>query len=172
MKRAAILLTVLTLSMTVACRRNAQPAAASRGSDTTLVVALERGPCFGFCPVYSVELFENGRVNFTGTRNVGVVGPASDTISAAAVDSLRRLVSESGFATFDTAYVMDSPGCGQYVTDLPVLVLRAPVNSVVKTVRHELGCRGGPPAIESLAARIDSVTGTAAWIKGGQGEGK
>lgn len=165
MKRAFILAVMLPI-VAGACRRNAQPAAAAPGSDTTLVVALERGPCYGFCPEYSVELFESGRVNFTGLKNVTVVGAAADTISEAAMDSLKLLVSESGFAGLDTAYVLDSPGCGQYVTDLPVIVLRARVGSSVKTVRHELGCRGAPRMIESLAARVDSVTGTATWIKG------
>jgi hypothetical protein len=167
MKRAVILLTMFAITAS-ACRRNAQPAVTAAGSDTTLVVAVERAPCFGFCPVYSVELFESGRVKFTGERNVAVVGTATDTISAAAVDSLKRLISESGFAAFDTAYVLDSPGCGQYATDMPVITLKARVNDALKTVRHELGCRGGPAAIASIAARVDTVTGTAKWIKTGQ----
>jgi hypothetical protein len=168
MNRALTLVMSAAVAVSVACNRNAQPSAAATGSDSTLVVAMERGPCYGFCPVYSVELYESGRVTFTGTRNVRIVGTASDTIERAAVDSLKRLIAATGFAEFDTAYVLDSPGCGAYATDLPVITVKAMVGTSLKTVRHELGCQGGPAAIQQLAAKIDTVTRTATWVKNGQ----
>jgi len=168
MRSVMTFLMALALSALAGCRRNSPPIAQEAGSDTTLVVALERGACYGRCPEYSVELYESGRVIFNGTRNVALVGAVTDTVTNAVVDSAKRLIGGSGFAALDTAFVFGAPGCGQYATDLPVIVLRARVSGNVKSVRHELGCRGAPAVLESLATQVDELTGTAVWIRGKQ----
>jgi hypothetical protein len=148
------------------CRPNAKPAAdTGAGADTSLVVALERGPCFGRCPEYRVELYESGRVSFNGARNVVVSGPAAGIATASAVRDLAQLISTSGFATFDTAYAPGSPGCGQYATDLPSIILWAKVGALVRKVHYDQGCQGAPVVLRTIAARVDTVAGTAAWIR-------
>ena len=51
-------------------------------------VTLERGPCFGTCPVYTVTLDRAGNVRFEGRRFVADTGVATATVARAQVDSL------------------------------------------------------------------------------------
>ncbi|MEW5916750.1 MAG: DUF6438 domain-containing protein [Gemmatimonadota bacterium] len=168
---AARTLTILIAAAmgAASCRRNAQPAA-DVGADTSLVVALERGACRGNCPEYRVELFESGRVLFTGAKNVAVTGAVTGTVRDGDLRAIKSLLSESGFASLDTAYVYGSTTCGQYYTDLPMVVLWAKVGTIVRKVQYDPGCQGAPAILKTLPARIDSVAGTSTWIEGKEKE--
>ncbi len=154
--------TVLSMGSAVACSRTPQPAAA----DSSIVASLTRGPCRGFCPEYRVDVYRNGTVRYTGTRNVSSAGAQSAAISPDSVRALAQAIRSSDFARFDSAYTYGSAGCGRYVTDLPVVTLVADMGTETKTVVHDPGCSGAPGFLRILAARIDSVTGTSRWIAG------
>lgn len=49
------------------------PGAISNGVSTPSIT-LQRNACFGTCPVYSVAIFENGTVIYTGIANVAEIG--------------------------------------------------------------------------------------------------
>ena len=132
--------------------------------DSTLVASLERGACRGFCPEYRVDVLADGRVRFVGTCNVVAWGAQESRVSREAVTGLAEAFRASGFATADSVYEMGSAGCGTYYADLPVAVLSAPAGTGLKTVRHDPGCQGAPKYLRALAARVDSVAGTAKWI--------
>lgn len=163
--RIVPLVIAASLATTTACRRNAQPAT-DTAADTSLVVALERGACRGRCPEYRVELFERGTVKFNGIKNVAVVGSAAGSVAPGAVQSIAAQLAQGGFAALDTAYVYGSAGCGQYHTDMPMIVLWARAGTVVRKVQYDPGCQGAPAILKTLPARIDSVAGTQSWIEG------
>lgn len=156
--------------LSVACRgrstaTRAESGAADSGSAISqAAVRLERGPCRGFCPEYTVELFDDGTVRFDGRRNVQMSGAQQSRIPAAAVKALRESIASSVFATADTAYVYESAGCGRYATDIPVNVLTVRLASSHKSVRRDGGCQGAPAALAALEARVDSVANTRQWI--------
>src|SRR5689334_11193571 len=52
-------------------------------------ITLERGPCFGFCPVYSVTLDEEGNVTFDGERYILHCGEEDYKVSASNVAALK-----------------------------------------------------------------------------------
>ncbi len=164
------LLALLPLMVGAGCRRRGQPAPSA--DDSSPVVTLERGPCFGRCPEYRVELYESGKVLFEGTRNVAASGSRSGSASSADVRDLVRIIAESGFAELDTAFTYGSAGCGQYYTDMPVMVLSARLGAgrgagagtATKTVRYDPGCQGAPGFLARIAERVDSVGGTSVWI--------
>ena len=93
-----------------------------------------------------------------------VVTPS--TVQAAVGGPAVRAIESSGLASADTAYLHESPGCGQYHTDLPVSVLTARVGGRMKTICHDPGCQAAPGFLQTLKARIDSVAGTSLWITG------
>ena len=138
--------------------------AAPPAADTAMVLALERGPCFGACPVYTVSVRGSGLVRFEGRRFVRDSGVVTEMIAAARVDSLLRAVQAAGFFDFADDYRYGAPGCGRYATDLPTVVLevRAP-DGARKRVRHDRGCADAPPALSHLEQRIDEVLGTGRW---------
>lgn len=147
-----------------ACKKS--PAVDAAPLDSSLVASLDRGPCRGTCPVYRVELYGDGRVQFDGKQHVGTIGTRTGNTSVSAVQDFMRSVVASEFATADSAYVMGSAGCGAYATDLPVSVLSIKVGTRMKTVQHDPGCRNAPKFLRTLAAQLDTAARTAPWIAG------
>jgi Domain of unknown function (DUF6438) len=132
-------------------------------SSATTMVTLERGSCYGTCPVYRVSLNGEGRVDFVGTRFVSHEG--ADT-SRVAPDQVGRLVDSldaAGYFALADQYVPDSPACGRYATDAPTVTTSVRANGRSKTVRHDHGCAGAPAALAGMERLIDSVAGTARW---------
>ena len=88
---------VLAAVVVAACsRREAEPAAAPAAGPA---VTLERTPCFGTCPVYTVAISRSGEVTFDGKRHVAHTGQATATIPrsgwTACWPSWRRRVTSS-----------------------------------------------------------------------------
>jgi hypothetical protein len=147
-----------------ACGHRAPSPAPDAGSARGAVVTLERGPCFGTCPVYRVSLSADGMVEFLGTRFVSRVGNASARVAPDAVASLVRSLETSGFFGLADAYVPDAPTCGRYHTDAPTVSISVQAHGRDKTVRHDHGCGGAPDQLTGFEHLIDSVAGTARWI--------
>jgi hypothetical protein len=156
------LLAAVLVVVTACSRREPTPAAAAPQSRSA--VTLERTPCFGTCPVYTVAISRAGEVTFNGKRHVADTGQATAAIPPARVDSLLTELEAGGYFGFADAYVMDSPACGLYATDSPTIVTSATRDGETKTIRHDRGCSAAPPELSQLEQRIDEVAGTGRWI--------
>jgi hypothetical protein len=77
--------------------------AVSNGTDTPLVT-LERGACYGNCPTYSVALFGDGTVVYTGIANVENIGVHVSAIDAARVQVIAEGAALFGYFTWEDAY--------------------------------------------------------------------
>lgn len=161
--RGWLLLTLLAAACAPRTPPAAEPAGAPVASDDAVVVTLERTPCFGTCPVYTVSISESGLVRFNGKHHVTQTGEATATIPAARVDSLLEELEEAGYFELPEAYVMDAPACGMYATDSPTIITSATRGGVTKSIRHDRGCQGAPAGLSRLEQRIDEVAGTARW---------
>ena len=137
-----------------------EPEAASPGGT---VVTLERGPCFGTCPVYRVSLEGNGKVDFTGTRFVTRVGTDTTRVTPEEVGRLVDSLDAVGYFALADEYLLNSPACGRYATDAPTATISVRSGGRSKTVRHDHGCAGAPEALGGMERLIDSVAGTARW---------
>ena len=67
-------------------------------------MSLERGPCFGTCPVYKVTIERTGAVRFEGKRFVADTGVSTGTVSPARVDSLLAELDREGYWQLADAY--------------------------------------------------------------------
>ena len=167
MRRTPALL--LAVGLSAACTRpspgggaaSAPPAPAAAGGAS---VSLERRPCFGTCPVYTVRIDGSGAVLFEGRRFVSDSGAFSGTIARAAVDSLAAELAARGYFGLADRYVAGQPGCGPYATDLPTVVTEVRVGGRAKRVEHDHGCADAPAVLDSLEGRIDQVAGVAKWV--------
>lgn len=156
------------LAALVACapRSSAAPPAERRtGTDTVPehAVVLERTPCFGSCPVYTVAVSPAGLVSYQGRAHVQRLGSATASISRARVDSLLYQLDRAGFFTFADRYLPSEPTCGRYVTDAPSTITTVNYQGRSKTIRHDYGCGNAPGALVVLARRIDEVLGSSRW---------
>ena len=136
--------------------------AVAEGSDSTLIT-LERAPCYGTCPVYTVTISGSGAVRFVGTRFTTQIGEVAAEIPRARVDSLVAELRAGGYFELADAYMPDAPACGLYATDSPTVVTSVLSGGVRKEIRHDHGCSGAPPALGGLERRIDEVAGTSRW---------
>jgi hypothetical protein len=127
-------------------------------------IVLERRPCFGACPVYTVTMERSGAVRFEGRRFVSDTGVLVGAVPPGRADSLFREIEAAGFFGFSDRYAMGDPGCGPYATDLPGAVIEVRSEGRTKRVEHDRGCAGAPAALATIENRIDTVSGVRRWI--------
>jgi Domain of unknown function (DUF6438) len=160
--------------LAAACARPPSPAPSADGpsaaggpvsADSAARIRLERGPCFGACPVYSVTLDGSGAVLFEGRRFVADTGISTGRVPPARVDSLLAELTAGGYFDFADRYRAGEPGCERYATDLPSVNTEVRAGGRSKRIEHDHGCMDAPQALTTLEGRIDSVAGVARWIR-------
>jgi Domain of unknown function (DUF6438) len=165
---------VAAASLVAACARPAPPGTSAAGpsatagqasADSAVRVTLERGPCFGTCPVYAVTLDGSGAVLFEGRRFVANTGISTGSVPSARVDSLVAELIAGGYFDFADRYRAGEPGCERYATDLPSVITEVRAGGRRKRIEHDHGCMDAPEALTVLEGRIDSVAGVARWIR-------
>lgn len=174
---------VFALALLVACGQ-AKPrseagadapgtAAAAAVSDT--VLALERTPCFGFCPVYELIIGSDGRGVLAGRAPTATFRRAVQ-VSPEAVRALADQMEQGGFLTMDSAYIPGHPLCSMPATDHPGAVITLWRGGQRHQIRHYHGCYAqvpadGPPQPAPELARlrvwedaIDSLADVGRWV--------
>lgn len=127
---------------------------------------MNRGACYGSCPIYTLTIDGRGGVVFDGEADTAVVGPHSRTMTT---DALEQLVSELRRIDFFSLgdYSLRSTECVQHWTDHPSVSITLRMDGREKTVHHYLGCRGF--ALEerliALEMRVDALAGVEPWKK-------
>ena len=126
-----------------------------------VLVSLERGACFGRCPIYRVEVRSDGAVHFKGERNVKVTEPVDVKLEPAELARLIARFEQSGFAGWkDFTH--------HQVTDQATVVL----TFKGKTVQHYLGDDTAPDEVSRLERDVDAILGTERWVSGAGTETK
>lgn len=127
-------------------------------------ISLERGSCRGSCPSYSVSLWNDGTVRFTGIRSVRPIGEDSSRVPRGSVAALQSAFASRQFVRVPSTIEYGTPSCGAYVADLPTHVLTVRSETGEHRVRYDEGCRDHPMLLDTLARMVDSVSGTARWF--------
>jgi hypothetical protein len=171
---ARTLFVTASAALAVACARPATPGPSAAGpsgaaeqptADSAVRIRLERGPCFGTCPVYSVTLDASGAVLFEGRRFVADTGVSTSRVPPARIDSLVAELIAGGYFDFTDRYAAGEPGCERYATDLPSVITEVRAGGRSKRIEHDHGCMDAPQALTALEGRIDSVAGVASWLR-------
>ena len=122
-------------------------------------IGLERTPCYGECPVYSVILKSDGTVKYVGTEHVARKGTHTGEISIWDFNQLAEFAVESGYMKFESTY--DAP-----ITDLPAAYTTVVMNGKRKLVRNHGGL--GPVRLWVFEQAIDATLQQAHWDNEGQ----
>ena len=144
---------------------------ASRPSDSSAMasaasmpaISLERTPCFGGCPVYTVAVSSAGEVTYEGKASVRQLGKASGKIPAQKVDTLLVELEKAGYFSMANRYAASEPSCGRYSTDSPSAITSVTIRGRTKRIEHDYGCGAAPGALVVLERRIDEVVGSGRW---------
>jgi hypothetical protein len=120
-------------------------------------VRMERTPCLGKCPVYTLTLHADGMVKFEGEYEVPT-GRHWRKISPAAVS---RLMTKAEHAPTWTCQP------GRIVDDQPgAIVTVSRAGQEVRRINYNQGDPCAPRAIEQLLWDIDLTGGTALFVNG------
>jgi hypothetical protein len=68
------------------------------------VVTLQRGACFGQCPVYSIALFADGTLIYTGIANVDDIGVHVSSVDPAMLTSIVTRAQGNGYFGWQDSY--------------------------------------------------------------------
>lgn len=159
MKQLISFFSLLLLALTV----SAQEKARNRQD----VITLERGACFGTCPIYKVSVTSDGRVTFEGLNYTKVKGKAKGRIKARDFQALVKEFERIKYFSLDDKYEPGEPNCGPAATDMPSVKSSIQLKGKTKSVAHYQGCLQSEVvrALFALDRRIDEVARTAKWIK-------
>ena len=129
---------------------------------STLVVTMERTPCFGTCPVYQLTIRGDGSVAYQGEMFVAVEGAQTAAISAEQIQALVTAIEAADF--FSLADDYSAPA-----TDLPSTIISVTFNGQSKQVNHYGVCGladidAAPKGLCDLEKTIDDVTDAAQWV--------
>ena len=121
-----------------------------------LVMKLTRTQCGFSCPwFYDLTIRGDGSVEYEGTGELDVFGPATGAITQAQVRSLSDRFDEIGFADLEETICLVSDSPSTHLT-----LIREP--GVAKTIRF---CPiPKAPTLEDLADFIDEITDSKRWV--------
>ena len=129
------------------------------------VITLKRTACFGTCPIYSLEIFEDGRLHYSGTQFVAAIGPRQAQIPPAAVKALiDNFIKIDYFDLKDVYETRQNPdGTTEMITDQPTTYTSLRVGNRIKSVKDYAF---SPEKLRRLELEIDRVANTHQWIHG------
>jgi hypothetical protein len=156
----AALLSPALLSL-AACHAGPAPHTAATPPAASDTIAISVGPCFGFCPVYTVTVTPGGTITFEGERHTAVLGKRSREGGPASYQALAAALAHDRPATGTQAQTT----CEQRISDQVHydITWTAPDGTVTR-LGHDRGCRSA--ANEALGAALQAMPdqlGIAPW---------
>ncbi|MFM2156478.1 MAG: hypothetical protein RL516_1227 [Bacteroidota bacterium] len=123
--------------------------------DNHLLFSIEKGPCFGACPEYKIEVFTNGEAHLKGIRNVEHVGEFKKQLPAEFIQEIANSIKALDIAALDSNYV------NEYLTDFPATDLGFDINGVQKRIHvfHE----SPPQRIQKVMDVINGYENRIKW---------
>lgn len=117
-------------------------------------LGLERGPCFGKCPQYTVVIKKDGTFRFDGENNVRHRGRHTGRVDAHQFRQLAHFIRDSGFMNLRDNYEAR-------VTDQAAVFTMVVINGQKKIVRNY--ANAGPTALWTIEQLIDKLLLEARW---------
>lgn len=125
-------------------------------------LAFSRGMCFGSCPVYDVNVFEDGRVEWLGEHFVEVAGPALWSIPTSRIIEIEKALHHANFQSLNASYSEYGITC-KASCDIQVEYQ----DGSFKSVHHYHGDFSAPEALKHLENKLDELLETASYIGDG-----
>ena len=155
--QAAVFLTILAgiLGGLSSCSSRTQ-ANTSQGNDS-LVAYLERTPCFGRCPWYTIHVYKSGFAVYEGKRDAPRTGKFSARISQQQLESIGKKATELGFFELQDEYR------NERLTDFPTVYVEVRYKGKRKAITHYDA--NPPAALTAMEDYIDKVFENTDWQK-------
>jgi hypothetical protein len=126
----------------------------------TLIMALSRFRCFGYCAEYRIQVHGDGLVEYDGSCAVAVTGHHESHIPRRSVDALFEQFRTADFFSLHDRYI-------SLVIDPPRTEVAILFDGHEKKVTELLGGElGMPDAVMRLEQTLDKATNSRQWIMG------
>lgn len=130
-------------------------------------VAIERGPCFGPCPIYKATVYGDDRLVFEGRKFVTREGIHEAKLAQGSFGRLIDIANRHGFASMDTKWPDDKGlNCPEAPTDMPTVIVTIAAADLRHRVTYYEGCGGTPASerVEKMVADLDQALALGEWI--------
>ena len=122
----------------------------------SLVAYLERTPCFGKCPYYSVHIYRSGYTLYEGKRDVEKTGRYYTWLSKDKVESIGKKAEELNYFNLNDEYR------NPHLTDFPTIYSEIRHDGKKKKITHyEVN---PPESLVKMEDFIDSLLTDVTWI--------
>jgi len=121
--------------------------------DDNPVFYLHRNSCRGYCPGYKVSIYESGKVDYFGGRNVDRLGLHIATMNPSILKSLIETANNIGIPKMDDEYT------NKMIADLPTMNFR--YNEKAISFMSHLA----PEELKAFCENLDTVLDTLKWEK-------
>jgi uncharacterized protein DUF6438 len=154
----------------------ASPAASGPGAGAPLsdaelrevVITLERGMCYGECPVYKIRITGDGRISYQGEMFVEAQGNRTRRIPLAEVRDLVATFEKVGYFSIGQDYTYNNcqrDRCKRgYMSDASSAVTSITLRGKTHRVAHDFGCGCAPAALFDVEAAIDKASQADRWV--------
>lgn len=119
-------------------------------------VEIEKTPCFGSCPVYTLRIEGNGNATMDVKRFRPQIGVFKQKFAAEEINKLFRYLSNLDWLSFEDTYET-------YYADLPGTVVVFKHQRTFKRIVIPGGAEI-PKELEELIARLESYSDSGEWI--------
>lgn len=120
-----------------------------------LLVEMSKTACFGKCPVYTVKVFDNGRVEYHGVMHTERLGVYSKTLDEATFGQLVDSLTRTNLSQYKEIYTSGA-------TDLPMTSITQHFRDSTKTVKGDFD---RPAPVKALEKQLKMVATTGDWIQ-------
>jgi hypothetical protein len=121
-------------------------------SEPAVLARIERTACAGTCPVYQIEVWDDGAVRYDGRAHVEVLGQAEARLSAAELARVRAAFEEGRFTAMQPPPLV--------VIDLPTTILGYRNGERMHVIQY----LGAPPEMQRLEHELETTVGASRWI--------
>lgn len=143
------------------------PAALPDAALAAQSVSIERGACFGPCPIYKATVWGDDRLVFEGRKFVTREGMHEAKLAQGSFARLVDIAKRHDFASMDAKWP-DEQGlnCPEPPTDMPTVVVAVDAGDLRHRVSYYEGCGGTPAAerVERMVAELDKALALGEWI--------
>jgi len=121
----------------------------SKLEEVDKIVALNQGPCFGRCPIYTLTVYQKGLVTYEGERNTDRLGKHFKEISQEQYEAILQLCEAIKWEQLQRAYSSPYP-------DLPTIKITYFGNQEAKAVIGK-GPDGRPEKVIELQDKLMAI---------------
>jgi hypothetical protein len=117
-------------------------------------VGLERSPCYGTCPVYTVVIKSDGTFRYKGEKHVSRLGNHTGKVSTYGFNQLAQFIKDSGYTDLQDSY-------SRPVTDHATVHSTVVISGKRKVISNY--ANAGPTKLWAVEQLIDKLLLEATW---------